>query len=192
MTMTDAPSRLGHIKDPESDPLLKELFEESRGQRGGRVLNLHLTQGHAPEISHAQRGVIRAIRTKTKAPQSLIELGILRAAQICNCEYEYVQHIPLSMKAGLTRAQVDAVQDWRNATVYDERQRAVLAWVEATCANLGEVDDVVFAGMQRHFSSQEILEITFTACLYFGTGVMMKALRIKLEPESRAEAEASL
>ena len=191
MTMTDAPSRLGHIKDPESDPLLKELFAESRSQRGGRVLNLHLTQGHAPEISYAQRHVIRAIRTKTKVSQSLIELGILRAAQICGCEYEYVQHIPLSMKAGLTRAQVDAVEHWRDSLVYDERQRAVLAWVEAAMTQMGDVDDAIFAEMSRHFSSQEILEITFTACLYFGTGIMMKALRIKLEPESRAAADAS-
>lgn len=190
MNDNDSPSRLGPLKDPESDPLLKELFAENRAQRNGRVLNLHLTQGHAPEISYAQRHVIRAIRTKTKAPQSLIELGILRAAQIAGCDYEYVQHIPLSMKAGLTRAQVDAVQDWRTATIYDERQRAVLAWVEAMCESLGDVDDAIFAGMQQHFSPQEILEITFTACLYFGTGVMMKALRIRLEPESIAAADA--
>ena len=189
MIMTDAPSRLGPLKDPESDPLLKELFDETRGQRG-RVLNLHLTQGHAPQLSYAQRGVIRAIRTKTKAPQSLIELGILRAAQLCGCEYEYVQHIPLAMKAGLSRAQVDEVSRWRASKVYDTRQRAVLGWVEATMTKMGDVDDFIYEEMARHFSPQEILEITFTACLYFGTGLMMKALRIQLEPESRAVAEA--
>jgi AhpD family alkylhydroperoxidase len=181
-------SRLPPIADPESNPLIKEMFDQTRAARG-RVLNLHLTNAHAPNLSHAQRRVVNAIRNETVAPQSLIELAILRAAQICGCEYEAVQHVPLALNAGLTRAQIDAAENWRTSDLFDARARALLAWVEAMCANKGEVEDAIFAELSRHFSPQEIFEITFSASLYYGTGLLMKALRIQLEPESRAAAQ---
>jgi len=184
----DAPSRLPRIADPESDPLLREQFAARRAS-GGRILNLHLTNAHSPALSKAQWGTISVIRTQTKPPQSLFELAILRTAQICECEYEVVQHIPMALRAGLTRAQIDAVAQWRGSSLFDERQRALLAWVEAMMTNKGDVDDATFDELARHFSPQEIVELTTTATLYYGTGLMMKALRIRLEPESRAAAD---
>jgi alkylhydroperoxidase family enzyme len=182
-------SRLPPVKNPDSHPLTKAVIDTIHAE-GRRVLNLHLMQAHAPELGHAQRGVITAIRTKTAVKQSLIELGILCAGKICECEYEYTQHVTLAKKAGLTRAQIDAVGHWRSSDVYDEHQRAVLAWIEAICSNKGSVHDAIYDEMTRLFSPQEIFEITFTATLYYGTGLMMKALELQLEPESiKAAAE---
>jgi AhpD family alkylhydroperoxidase len=181
-------SRLPPVADPESNPLIKELFDQTRAARG-RVLNLHLTNAHAPNLSYAQRRVVTAIRTETVVPQSLIELAILCAAQICGCEYEAVQHVPLALNAGLTRAQIDAVKHWRTSDAFDARARALLAWIEAICSNKGEVEDAIFTELSRHFSPQEIYEVTFSACHYYGTGLMMKAFRIQLEPDSREAAE---
>lgn len=187
--MTDnAPSRLPRIADPEADPILREQFAARRAS-GARILNLHLTNAHAPALSKAQWGTISVIRTQTKPPQSLFELAILRTAQICGCEYEVVQHIPMAIRAGLTRAQVDAVAQWQTSDLFDARQRALLAWIEAMMTNKGDVDDATFEELAHHFSPQEIVELTTAASLYYGTGLMMKALQIRLEPESRAAAE---
>jgi len=54
-------SRLPALAEPPTDPINRELFEETK-RRGGQILNLHRTLGHAPQIAKAMRGMTYALR----------------------------------------------------------------------------------------------------------------------------------
>jgi alkylhydroperoxidase family enzyme len=184
MTPSTPVSRLPPLADPPSDPLLRELFEETR-QRGGQVINLHLTLGHAPKIFKARRIMATALRHEAMTPRVLCELAIIRTAQIVGSDYELNQHMPMALEAGLTRQQLDAVESWRESALFDERQRALLAYVEAMAADRGRVDDRTFAEFARFFTPQEIVELTVTVGNYYGTGLIIKALGIRIEDDGR-------
>jgi AhpD family alkylhydroperoxidase len=177
-------SRLPPLEDPPSDPLLRELFDDTR-RRGGQVINLHLTLGHAPKIAKARRVMTTALRYEAATPRLLRELAIIRTAQIVGGEYELNQHLPMAREAGLTREQLNDVEKWRNSDLFDERQRALLAYVEAVTTNRGDVDDKVFAELARLFTPQEIIELTVTIATYYGTGLIVKALKIRVEEDGR-------
>jgi alkylhydroperoxidase family enzyme len=177
-------SRLPPLEDPPSDPLLKELFDDTR-RRGGQVINLHLTLGHAPKIFKARRVMATALRYQAVTPRGLCELAIIRTAQIVGGDYELNQHIPMALEAGLTRAQLDAVANWRSSDLFDDKQRVLLAYVEAMCTRRGEVDDRTFAELARVFTPQEIVELTVTIGNYYGTGLIIKALGIQIEDDGR-------
>jgi alkylhydroperoxidase family enzyme len=178
-------SRLPPLTDT-SDPALQELFADTR-RRGGQVLNLHLALGHAPKMALARRATANAIRYEAVTPRLLRELAIVRTAQIVGSQYELNQHVPMALAAGLTRAQLDAVQVWRTSDLFDERERALLAYVEQVAAG-GEVDDATFAALSGFFTPQEIVELTITVASYYGTGLMIKALRIEVETDGRRTA----
>jgi alkylhydroperoxidase family enzyme len=178
-------SRLPPLPDT-SDPSLQELFDDTR-RRGGQVLNLHLALGHAPKMALARRAVANAIRYDAVTPRLLRELAIVRTAQIVGSDYELNQHVPMALAAGLTGAQLDALPSWRTSDLFDDKQRAVLAYVEQV-ARGGEVDDATFAALARLFTPQEIVEITITAASYYGTGLVIKALRIEVETDGRHAA----
>ena len=78
--------------------------------------------------------------------------------------------------------------EWRQkAKLFDEKQQALLAYVDQLGLNKGDVDDATFAGMEKHFSSQEIVELTMCATSYYGGGIFMKAMRIQLDdPHKKA------
>lgn len=178
-------SRLPPLPD-SSDPSLRELFDDTR-RRGGHVLNLHLTLGHAPKMALARRATANAIRYDAVTPRLLRELAIVRTAQIVGSDYELNQHIPMALAAGLTRAQLDGVAGWRGNALFDERQRALLAYVEQVAGG-GDVDDATFDAFARFFTPQEIVEITITVASYYGTGLVTKALRIEVETDGRHAA----
>jgi alkylhydroperoxidase family enzyme len=184
MNPNAAVSRLPPLEDPPSDPLLRELFEETR-RRGGQVINLHLTLGHAPKIFRARRIMATTLRYETMTPRALCELAIIRTAQIVGGDYELNQHIPMALEAGLTRQQLDEVENWEDSDLFDERQLAVLAYVEAMTADQGEVDDATFAELARLFTPQEIVELTVAIGTYYGTGLIIKALGIRIEDDGR-------
>jgi 4-carboxymuconolactone decarboxylase len=181
-------SRLPPLPDPPTDPILLELQEDTRS-RGGEVINLHLTLGHAPKIAKARRALSGVLRREAATPRVLRELVIMRTAQIVCSDYEMNQHIPMALKSGLSQQQLDEIATWRDSKLFDEKQRAVLAYVEQLLAG-GDVDDATFAALAKHFTPQEIIEISVTANNYYGTGLLTRALRIEVETDGRHTAPA--
>jgi alkylhydroperoxidase family enzyme len=179
-------SRLPPLPEP-LDPIITELFEET-ARRGGSILNLHLTKAHAPKLQAAGRHITRALRNECDAPRVMREIAILRASILVGCAYEEHHHRPLAAAAGLTQEQVDAIRDWRpKAHLFDDRQKALLAYVDQIALNKGEVDDDTFAAMEKYFSPQEIVELTMCATSYYGGGLFMKAMKIQIDdPHKKA------
>lgn len=165
------------------DPTLQEMFAK-RHAMGGAVINLALTTGHAPKFAKASEGMAFAIRFDTITPRRLIELVIFRTAEIVGSAYEINQHTPLMKLCGYAEPQIAAVAGWRDSKLFDDKQRALLGYVEQM-AHGGDVDDPTFAELAKFFSPREIVEITFTVGSYYSTGLLTKALRIEVETDGR-------
>jgi alkylhydroperoxidase family enzyme len=175
-------SRLPPLPQP-LDPIMQEMFDKRRAM-GGAIINLQLVTGHAPKFSRAASAMAFTIRFDAVTPRRLLELVIMRTAEIVRSDYEINQHRPLMRLCGYSDAQIAAVAAWRESTLFDDKQRAVLAYVEQM-AQGGEVDDATFATLAQHFSVQEIVEISMTVGSYYANGLLTKALRIETERDGR-------
>ena len=178
-------ARVPAVQENSADPDLKAMFDNAR-KRGGQVINLSLIRGNAPKLARAASATAYAIRFDTKTPRPLVELAILRTAHLWAGDYELNQHRPMMRACGYTPQQIEAVADWRASTLFNDRQRALLAYVDQ--AARGDVDDATFAEFEKFFDAQEIVEITITVDTYVGTALFTRALRIKIEDDGRLTA----
>ncbi len=185
--LTSQVSRLPPLSDPLSDPLLKEMFEDAIA-RGGQIINLHLTHAHAPKIGRASRTMAYTLRFDTEVPRLLRELTIIRVAQLLDAEYELNQHYRLGLAAGLSKEQIEMLPQWKTSTLFDERQRALLAYTEAVVTKRGEVDDATYAAFAKFFPPRQIVELTMTIGAYTSTALFTKALKIQVETDGRGAA----
>lgn len=71
-----------------------------------------------------------AIRASTLEPK-LVHLVKLRASQINTCAYCVQMHVAEALKDGETPLRLHMLDAWRDASLYDARERAALAWTEA-------------------------------------------------------------
>jgi alkylhydroperoxidase family enzyme len=94
----------------------------------------------------------------------------------------------LALGCGMTRAQLDAMPNWKVSDLFDERQRAVLAYTEAMVENRGDVDDATFSRLANLFSPKQIVELTITIGAYTSTALFTKALKVEVETDSRGVA----
>jgi alkylhydroperoxidase family enzyme len=175
-------SRLPPLPQP-LDPILQQMFAKRRAQ-GGAIINLQITTGHAPKFARAASAMAFTIRFDAKTPRKLLELTIMRTAEIVGATYEINQHIPLFKMCGFSDAQLAALPHWQASTLFDDRQRAVLGYVEQM-AHGGDVDDPTFATLQKYFTPEEIVELTYTVGSYYANGLLTKALRIQPETDGR-------
>jgi alkylhydroperoxidase family enzyme len=175
-------SRLPPLPQP-LDPVLKEMFDR-RGAMGGSVINLSLVRGHAPKLAKASEVLAFALRFDAVTPRNLRELAIFRTAEIVGSDYELNQHKPLMKMCGYSDDQIAQVATWQSSKLFDDKERALLGYVEQT-AHGGNVDDPTFANLSKFFTPQEIVEITMTIGNYYSTGLFTKALKIEVETDGR-------
>jgi alkylhydroperoxidase family enzyme len=182
---TDEPvSRLPRLSEHPADRDLAEAFDTIR-TRGGQLINLHLTLGHSPKIFKARLGLSYALRYDAVTPRKLRELVIMRTAQISGSHYELAQHTPIALACGYTKAQIDALDKWQQSELFDDKERALLAYIDQVVGKNGHVDDPVFAALARSFTPEEIVEFTITATHYVTTGLLTRSLQIRPEADGR-------
>jgi alkylhydroperoxidase family enzyme len=175
-------SRLPPLPQP-LDPILQEMFDKRRAQ-GGAIINLQIATGHAPKFTRAASAMAFTIRFDAKTPRRVLELIIMRTAQIVGSAYEINQHIPLMKMCGYSDAQIAALPAWQTSTLFDDQERATLGYVEEMTHG-GDIDDPTFATLENFFTTQEIVEITYTTGSYYANGLLTKALRIQVETDGR-------
>jgi AhpD family alkylhydroperoxidase len=84
----------------------------------------------APEGIKAMMALEATIRA-SGLEHSLLELVKLRASQINGCAYCIHMHATDARAHGETEMRLYMLNAWRESSLYNERERAALAWTEA-------------------------------------------------------------
>jgi len=169
---------MARIEYPDtSDPALAALIAQIKTERGGKLLNLYRMLLHSPPFARGWLGLFTAVRQQGQLDARYRELAILRIAVVNDAEYEFAQHVPHARKAGLSDAQIDTVRTDPASPLFDEQQRAVLAYADAMTRDV-EVPDALFARIRASFPEREVLELTVTIGGYNMVSRVLVALRI--------------
>ena len=90
----------------------------------------------------------------------------------------------LGQALGLTDAEFDALQEgYRSSALFNEREKATLAWSEAMTLNTAKRDDAVWEDMRRLFSDAEIVEISLACAMFNMINRLNDSFRTELESE---------
>lgn len=181
-------ARVTPVPANTTDPVLSPMFDAIRA-RGNEPLNMHRTLGNSPKVFKAYAELAFALRAAAVVPRVDRELIILRTAHLAGGDYEIVQHRPMALSCGMSRAQLDAIANWKDSSLFDARQKAVLAYADEVAAEKG-VSDAVFSELSKFFKPQEIVELTMTAGFYTAAVRVTKALDIQLEKQAGQETNA--
>ena len=173
-------ARVPLIEEKEH-PELSELIAKIRGARGGRLINIYRLMLHSPALADAWFDLNQAVRYGTEIDGQCRELAVIRVAILNNCDYVVRAHGPAyALKEGLTPAQVEALGDWRSSHLYSDKQRALLAYVDAMTRDI-DVPDTVFENARKHFSERQTVELSMLIGAYNMLTRFLKAL--KVDPE---------
>jgi len=108
----------------------------------------------------------------------LLELIKVRASQLNGCAYCIDMHTIDARAAGETEQRLYLLDAWREAPFYSERERAALAWTEAvTLISETHVPDDVYDEARRHFSGEELVNLTWAVVVINGWNRVAIAFR---------------
>ena len=94
-----------------------------------------------------------------KTEKHLAQLLRLRVAQKNECAYCIILHADTSRTVGIDAAKVDNVSSWYNSDLYDEKEKAALAYCDVLTDGIHKDFQEYHDDLSAHFSKVEIAEI---------------------------------
>jgi 4-carboxymuconolactone decarboxylase len=112
-------------------------------------------------------------------PPRLRELAILRVAHRTQSTYEWVQHVKMGLREGLTDDDIAGVQRGEAADAFD---RTVLAAVDELLATY-ELSDATWSALGERFDKRQRMDFVFTIGCYVTVSMALKTFGVELENE---------
>jgi alkylhydroperoxidase family enzyme len=98
-------------------------------------------------------------------------------------------HVKEARREGLGEQWINLVCAWRESPVFDDRERAVLAWTEAlTDISASGAPDAEFEPLRAHFSDAEITRLTVAVGLINVWNRLAVGLRARHRVDAPVEA----
>src|ERR1700761_5570731 len=136
----------------------------------------------APDIfKHAVDGFGVYRHPERKLDPVLRELGQTRAGWAKGSQFVFSQHCKSLRGLGVSEEKIAAIPAWTVSDLFDDKERAVLAYADCLAQAGGRTPDAVMDKLKTFLSDLEILEFTYITCLYDMHAVMTKALRLEFD-----------
>jgi alkylhydroperoxidase family enzyme len=139
----------------------------------------------APDIfQHAVDGFAVYRHPERKIDPVLRELGQTRAGWVKASQFVFSQHCKSLRGLGVSEEKIAAVPAWTVSDLFNDQERAVLAYADCLCQAGGRVPDAVFDKLKSFWSDEQIFEFTYITCLYDMHAVITRALRMEFDNRS--------
>jgi alkylhydroperoxidase family enzyme len=168
MTMTQ---RLSGVSDEQAQGIAKGIIEGSN-RLLGRTSNLvRILAAHTPYLGRWFLGLVAAVRQPNVGAVSdvrLRNLATIKTSMVNACDYCTTHTSIYGEALGLTQAQLRALQGdaYRSSSLFNEREKAAIAWAEAVTRNTAKSDKPLWEIMRRLFSDAEIVELTLASAMF--------------------------
>jgi alkylhydroperoxidase family enzyme len=182
-----APAPAGRPRIPPARPGELRPLARIVAELGGRLTgtgppNVFTTLGRHPQLFRAWLCYSAHLMPFGRLPRRDTELVILRVAWRCESVYEWRQHVPLALRAGLAPASIEASTRDDAVDGFTDRQRALLALSDDLLARRA-MSDPTWAQARAALTDREIIEACLLVGHYQGLATAIGGLAIEPETE---------
>lgn len=180
--------RLSGLSHEEADGTTKMVYEAA-DRFLGRTANLQrILATHSPYLARWFGGLVAAVRQPdlgAKSDPRLRGLACIKTSMVNACSYCTAHTSIFGQGLGMTEEELEALMgdNYKTSPLFDEREKAAIAWSEAMTNNTAQRDNDVWAEMKKNFSEAEIVEISMACAMFNMINRLNDSFRTDLETE---------
>ena len=159
-------------------------FVLSRWKSGGvdaRGMHVLGTLAHHPSLAKAFLTFNAHVAGASTLSARVRELAILRISWLRRSEYEFVQHVILGLRAGLTVEEIARVQQGPDASGWDPLEADLLRATDELDAH-ARVEQSTWNRLSAHLSTLQLMDLVFLIGCYDVLAMALGAFQSQLEP----------
>jgi AhpD family alkylhydroperoxidase len=148
-------------KPVASYPFYLRPFYWNQRRKYGQVLHAALLWGRSPKLFMGVAVLYGMIdRRSSPIDPALRSLVTVRVSQINDCPFCVDINSATLLKRGVSIEKLQALQGWRQSSLFDQREKIVLDYAEAMTRSDQRVGDDMVQGLRSHFTDDAIVELT--------------------------------
>lgn len=139
---------------------VRETLDEQHKQ-WGTPLYPYLFYARSPAYFRAAKAMWAALQEDAKhVPGTLMALLNRRVAWWNGCEYCQDAHAAKASRFGISTEKLDALSDYATSALFTDAEKLALEYADAITDTQRDVDDELFARLQRYYDDDTIAELT--------------------------------
>ena len=148
---------------------------DGRGVNGVGVVLRH------PALAKAFFTFNNHVATASSLSARVRELLILRLSWLRRSEYEFVQHVVLGRRAGLSEGDIERIQLGPDAPGWEPADADLVRAVDELVAG-ARIHDATWSRLAARFSTVELMDIVFAVACYETLAMAFNSFGTQLEP----------
>jgi len=179
-------ARVSDIPESSVAEPLRDLYRKFTRDYGDFTNQVRVV-AHSPEAFRHLYGLIDDWRRTGTLPRRLVEIAVVTASRVNQCAYCVGHHGAALIDLGIPAETVDKILDPEPPGL-DTKERLVRDYARLVTERAWGIRDAVFADLKRHFTDQQIVELTVRIgiCILFNK--LNQALGLDMEPDVEAAA----
>ena len=142
-------------------PWYVRLFLANQRRRYGKELEPARLWARSPKVFTGLSLLYGALdRGSSPIDPGLRSLLTVRVSQINWCAFCVDINAATGLKRGVSEEQFAALDQFESSPLFDERQKAALAYAEAMTRTDAGVDEPLMARVKKHFNDNAVIELT--------------------------------
>ena len=161
MTQAFNPSSRISLDPAHRFPWYVRLFLANQRRRYGKELEPARLWARSPKVFTGLSLLYGALdRGSSPIDPGLRSLLTVRVSQINWCAFCVDINAATGLKRGVSEEQFAALDQFESSPLFDERQKAALAYAEAMTRTDAGVDEPLMARVKKHFNDDAVIELT--------------------------------
>ncbi len=165
---------IGEVPE-EVRPVYRRFAEEY-----GPFLNQVKVFAHRPPALKHIMGLLLDLAEEALLPKRYLEIALVAVSQLNECTYCVAHHAPLLIEQGLPAASVENILA-EQVPHFDEVDTLVRDFAVQVTNKPQYMRDAIFADLRKHFSEEQIVELTLRTALCGFFNRFNDALMIEME-----------
>lgn len=184
-------TRLGKVSRADAVPAVLAQYDMLFGDRdpvaepgthGGTIGDFWTVYANSPEMFDHTMSGFKFYRSRRRTVDPVHrELAQTRVGWLTESVFVFSQHCKALRDLGVSEERIEAVKVGAASPLFDEQERAVLAFADCLVSEHGRVPDALFAHLRTFMDDVQLLELSYISCMYLMHGVMVRALRLEFD-----------
>jgi len=147
-------------------PELESVFAATE-KRMGFVPNSQLTMAYKPKLLQAFGQLSQAVHDPANKTQAQLRTLVGHiASRSAGCQYCAAHTGESAHRANVDDMKIAAVGEYETSPLFNEGERAALRFAQRAAVVPNAVTDEDFAALRKHYSDEEIVELTAVIAFY--------------------------
>jgi alkylhydroperoxidase family enzyme len=157
------------------------LAKWEAGQGDVRGMNVLGTLAHYPALTKAYMTFNAHVAGASSLDVRVREIAILRLSWLRKAEYEYVQHVILGLRAGLTQEEIERIEQGPDALGWSAEDADVLRAADELCV-AAKISKPTWDRLLTRFSVQQVMDLIFIIGCYEVLAMAVNSFNADIEP----------